>query len=279
MIDIQNIYKRFGRVRVLNGTACRVEPGQSVALWGPNGAGKTTLLRCVLGQVDFKGDIRIAGLDTRRHGKAVRRLIGYVPQEMAFYDDYRVMGVVRLMARLRGADRAACADRLARVGLAEHHRKRVRTLSGGMKQRLALAIALLNDPPVLALDEPTSNLDSAARNDLLRYLLELKTAGKTILFISHRPEEVAGLADRVLTLENGQVVDDQPATHFAQPNAQTDTATDASAHGHATALSPVKSGTDPVAPKDPGHTASPRAHPRLETAPMPASPLTSEVSP
>lgn len=217
MIQIQDLHKRFGRVRVLNGTTCHVEPGQSVALWGPNGAGKTTLLRCVLGLIDFQGHIHIDGLDVRRHGKLVRRRVGYVPQEMAFYDDYRIIEVVRLIARLRGATRLDVASCLPGVGLEQHRRKRVRELSGGMKQRLALGLALLNDPPVLALDEPTSNLDSGARSELLSRLIKLKSEGKTILFISHRPEEVIGLADRVLTLERGRVVADQSAELFASP--------------------------------------------------------------
>lgn len=214
MIDIQDVHKRFGRTVVLKGTTCRVAPGESVALWGSNGAGKTTLLRCMLGLIDFKGEIAVAGLDVRRRGKTARRMIGYVPQEMNFYDDYRVMEAMRLVARLRSTPRSACATRLASVGLDTDHRKRVRELSGGMKQRLALAIALLNDPPILALDEPMSNLDAAARKELLGQLIGLKSAGKTILFISHRPEEVAGLADRVLTLEHGRVADDQSAAAF-----------------------------------------------------------------
>lgn len=217
MIEINNVSKRFGRTRVLDGATCRIGPGQSVALWGSNGAGKTTLLRCMLGLIDFRGNITVAGMDVRRRGKTVRRLIGYVPQEMTFYDDYRLMEAMRLVARLRGTPRSACASQLQRVGLEADHRKRVRELSGGMKQRLALAMALLNDPPILALDEPTSNLDAAARRELLGQLIELKCAGKTILFISHRPEEVGGLAGRVLTLEHGRIIDDQTAADFGQP--------------------------------------------------------------
>jgi ABC-type multidrug transport system ATPase subunit len=208
MIQIDGVRKRFGRARVLDGVSFDVLTGQSVALWGSNGAGKTTLIRCVLGLIDFEGGVRVAGLDVRREGKRVRRLLGYVPQELAFYDDFRVIEAARFLARLRGADVGACEAGLASLGLAEHARKRVRELSGGMKQRLALSVALLNDPPVLVLDEPTSNLDSAGRRSLMELLLRVKGMGKTILFISHRPEEVRGLADRVLTLESGRVLTD-----------------------------------------------------------------------
>jgi ABC-2 type transport system ATP-binding protein len=209
VIEILGVRKRFGKATVLDGVTFSVRPGQSVALWGSNGAGKTTLIRCLLGLVDFDGTIRAAGLDVRRHGKAARRLLGYVPQELALYDDFRVIEAAGFMARLKGAAPGAVKARLGEVGLlGGHERKRVRELSGGMKQKLALAIALLNDPPILILDEPTSNLDTAARAALTDLLLSLKRAGKTILFISHRPEEVAGLADRVLTLEHGRVLTD-----------------------------------------------------------------------
>ena len=218
IIQISNVHKRFGRTQVLNGVSFEVSPGDAVALWGSNGAGKTTLIRCLLGLVDFDGSIRVAGHDVRREGKRVRRLIGYVPQELAFHDDFRVIEVARCLARIRGAASASCDTRLREFGLLEHARKRIRELSGGMRQRLALAVALLNDPPILILDEPTSNLDSAARRSLLDLLRDLKAKGQTILFISHRPEEVRGLADRVLTLECGRVIADQAAHVLGDPD-------------------------------------------------------------
>lgn len=207
IIDVRKSYNR--RTVVLDGTSFHVDVGQAVALWGSNGAGKTTLIRCLLGLVDFNGDIRVAGLDVRRDGKAVRRRVGYVPQEMAFYDDFRVLEAARFIARLRHTERRHCELRLDEQDLLPHSHKRVRELSGGMKQRLALALAMLNDPPVLVLDEPTSNLDTAGRRGLFQLLIGLKNRGKTILFISHRNEEVFGLADRVLTLEGGRVIRDE----------------------------------------------------------------------
>lgn len=205
MIRFNQVDKQFGAVRVLNGVSFEVAAGQAVALWGSNGAGKTTLLRCLLGLLRFRGQITVAGLDVRQQGKAARRLIGYVPQEIAFYDDYRVTEALKLVARLRRVGKLDVPARLSACGLAEHGRKRIRELSGGMKQRLGLALALMDDPPILILDEPTSNLDAQGRADMLEQLASLKRQGKTILFISHRPEEIAGLADRVMTLEHGRV--------------------------------------------------------------------------
>lgn len=216
MIRIESVHKRFGRFVALDSVSLGVERGQAVALWGPNGAGKTTLLRCTLGLLSFRGSVAIDGIDVRRRGKAARRLLGYVPQELAFYDDFRVVEAIAFFARLKRVDKAACARSLAFAGLGAHSRKRVRELSGGMKQRLALGIAMLTDPPILMLDEPTSNLDAVGRHDLLGRLAELRGRGKTVFFTSHRPEEVEELADRVITMESGRIVgDDAPRARGA----------------------------------------------------------------
>jgi ABC-type multidrug transport system ATPase subunit len=131
-----------------------------------------------------------------------------VPQELAFHDDMQLDVAMEFFARLRGVPRSRCAERLERVGLSGHEQQRVRDLSGGMKQRLALAVALLADPPVIVLDEPTSNLDALGREGVLQTLEELRVEGKTIVFASHRREEVQALADRLLVLESGRLVRD-----------------------------------------------------------------------
>lgn len=217
MIAVRDLQKRFGRARVLDGVTFGVAPGEAVALWGPNGAGKSTALRCALGLLNYRGSITIGGLDVRRAGRRVRRLIGYVPQELSFYDDLRVRDAMRLFARIRGASRDDARRLLGEVGLAEHRSKRVRNLSGGMKQRLALAIAQLTDPVVLLLDEPTSNLDAASRADVLTRLGALREKGKTILFTSHRSEEMERLADRVLTMENGRIIGERKPRRTEPP--------------------------------------------------------------
>jgi ABC-2 type transport system ATP-binding protein/nitrous oxidase accessory protein len=128
-----------------------------------------------------------------------------VPQELAFYDEMSALESACFFARLKGAPPAQALSVLTQVGLAEHAGKPVATLSGGMKQRLALALALLGDPPVLVLDEPTSNLDTGGRSQFLHLLAQVKAAGKTILFTSHRLEEIEGLADQVVVMERGAV--------------------------------------------------------------------------
>jgi len=206
MIRVDSLTLSFGRTRVLGGVSFEVARGEAVALWGPNGAGKTTVIRAALGLLPFRGTITIDGVDVRRRGKTARSLVGYVPQELSFYDDLRAGEAVRLFGRLRRTPKARGIEALERVGLSDQRRKRIGALSGGMKQRLALALALLADPPALILDEPTSNLDAQGRADMLDALVALRQSGKTILFTSHRSEEMDQLAHRVLTIEQGRIV-------------------------------------------------------------------------
>jgi nitrous oxidase accessory protein len=210
MIEVANLTKRFGPLTAVDDVSFQVQPGEAVALWGRNGAGKTTALHCLLGVIPYQGAIQVGGYNTAVDGKTARRLIGFVPQQLNFHDDLTVQETMQLYARLKRTTFAPIADLLARLGLAPHTAKAVGELSGGLKQRLALAVALLADPPLLILDEPTANLDVSARDDFLLLLAEQKAAGKTIIFSSHRPEEVVALADRVLVLEQGQLAADLP---------------------------------------------------------------------
>lgn len=215
MIRIESVTKRFGRARAVDDVSLEIAAGQSVALWGVNGAGKTTLIRCVLGLLRFSGRITVGGHDVLRRGKDSRMLIGYVPQELGFYDDLGVTEAVRFFARLKGIAVASTDEVLARVGLTGHGHKRIRELSGGMKQRLALAIAMLGDPPVLVLDEVTASLDACGREEFVSLLSHLSGSGRTMLFASHRVEEVATLAQRVVVLEGGRVRSECDAAMFA----------------------------------------------------------------
>jgi len=216
MISVRNLTKNFGRFTAVDDLSFDVVDGEAVALWGPNGAGKTTVIRCMLGLLRCRGAITVAGQNVRRHGKAARRAIGYVPQEIAFYDEFGAAEMLRFFARLKRTPRRRVDEVLEEVGLTPHRRKRVRELSGGMKQRLALASALLADPPLLILDELTSNLDATAQAGFMTLLRNLKRQGKTILFTSHRFDEVEGLADRVLLLDAGRLKEIVPPGHVAR---------------------------------------------------------------
>ena len=217
MIEIEHLTRTFGRATAVDDVSLTIHPGDSVALWGENGAGKSTLIRCVLGLLRYRGSVRIAGLDAWRQGKRARQLIGYVPQELGFYDDLRVGEALRFFGKLN-ADRVDDADAgLARVGLAGHAGKRIRELSGGMKQRLALSIALLGEPRILVLDEVTASLDACGRAEFIALLASLtKSQHHATLFASHRVEEIDALATRVVTLERGRVTADTSAADFVR---------------------------------------------------------------
>lgn len=213
MIRITNVTRRFGKVAAVNNISLDVERGRSLALWGANGAGKTTLIRCVLGLLRYDGQISVGGFDVARQGKQARMMIGYVPQELGFYDDLGVAQALHFFGRLKGIKPDATVS-LGSVGLTGHEHKRIRELSGGMKQRLALAIALLGDPSILVLDEVTASLDAVGREDFVGLLRQLSGAGRTMLFASHRVEEVAAMADHVGLLERGELKSITPTRQF-----------------------------------------------------------------
>ncbi len=215
MITVTNLTKTFGKLTAVNNLSFTVAVGEAIALWGANGAGKTTVMRCLLDLIPYDGEILIDGKNAAKEGKVVRSRIGFVPQELTFHDDMTVNETMQFYALLRklGYDHDYSAL-LERLQLKPHADKRIRDLSGGLKQRLALALALLSDPPVLFLDEPTASLDVHAREDFLSLLIELKQSGKTMVFSSHRFEEMLALADRVLVLAQGELQVDCPPTQL-----------------------------------------------------------------
>lgn len=210
MIQVEHLTKAFRRNVVLNDVSFNIEGGEAVALWGSNGAGKTTIIRCLLGLLTYQGRIKINDLDPVENPKATRSLIGYVPQELGFYDDLTVSETLDLSSRLRqvGADRAE--EVLGLVSLGDQRAKKVRELSGGMRQRLGMAVALLANPPVLLLDEPTSSLDVESRRQMVSLLDSLRGPDRVLVITSHRVEEVGMLVDRVLALEGGLLIDECP---------------------------------------------------------------------
>lgn len=205
MITFTHVTKRFGNYRAVDNLSLTVPMQQAAALWGPNGAGKTTVIKCLLGLLRYEGQIMVNGYDAYRQGRNARRLVGYVPQELAFYEEMSTLDTLRFFAQLKGAPLTAAVPILTQIGLEDHAGKPVDALSGGMKQRLALGLALLGDPPVLVLDEPTSNLDPAGRRQFLQLLSQVKAQGKTILFTSHRLEEIEQIADQVIVMEKGAI--------------------------------------------------------------------------
>lgn len=202
----RSLRKAYPGSIVLDDVDFDVEAGEMVLLLGANGAGKSTFLRCLLGIVPFDGEVRIGGLDPRRHGRAARGRIGYLPQSPGLHLDMTVEETLRFYATLRGAGPHRRSESLARSGLQGLGGRRVAELSGGMRQRLGFAVALLGDPPLLLLDEPTASLDTASRALFRDALAAARQRGTAIVLSTHAPGELADLADRTLVLDGGKLL-------------------------------------------------------------------------
>jgi ABC-2 type transport system ATP-binding protein len=205
MLKVKKVSRQFGSGFALQPITFALEPGEVIAVVGSNGAGKTTLIKCLLGLIRFEGQVTVGGVDVGRKGKDARKLMGYLPQNPSFHGDLTVAETAVFYAQLRGVDEARAREAVEAVGLFEHADKQVGALSGGMKQRLALAVVQLGNPPVLILDEPATGLDVSARQELRTFILDGRRAGKATLLSTHWLEDVPSTADRVLVLKDGQV--------------------------------------------------------------------------
>jgi ABC-2 type transport system ATP-binding protein len=213
-VRIEGLRCCFGRIVALDGLTLSIAAGQVVGIVGPNGAGKTTLIDVVSGLLRFaEGRVTVFGDDVARHGRAVRAHLGVVPQETALYEEVSARQNLRLSAALYDVpdERARIEHVLAVVGLTARADDAVRTLSGGMQRRLSIARALLHDPRLLVLDEPTLGVDIEARHDIWSYVRTLRSQGKTVLLATNYLDEAEALCDRVVMLRHGRVVaDDTP---------------------------------------------------------------------
>ena len=208
MIRAHAVTKRFGNVTVLDELSFSAEQGERVAVLGMNGAGKTTLMRCLLGLTEFAGQLEIAGRNVQTEGREARANIGYVPQRAPYFEG-SLFELVEFFSRLRGIETEQAESRLTQLGLslASHGMKETRELSGGMLQKVLLALALGADVPLLLLDEPTANLDARARRDFIRALGQVST-DTTVLLATHRLTDVEAVADRLLVLHGGRIAFD-----------------------------------------------------------------------
>lgn len=208
MIQVRGLTKTYGATRVLDGVDLDVEAGEVLLLLGTNGAGKSTLFRCLLGIEGYAGEVRVGGLDPLRHGRSARARIGYMPQSDGLHADLTAAETLDFYADLRGVDRAEGRRLLDEVGLSEAAELRVDELSGGMRQRLAFAVSLLGDPPVMLLDEPTSSLDGWSRELLMEKVRELAASGKTIVLSTHAERLPLRDVGRRQVLRGGRLVAD-----------------------------------------------------------------------
>ncbi len=212
MLRVAGLGKRYGKSVALDSVTFDLEAGEVLALIGSNGAGKSTLIKSIAGLVRHTGSVFVGGVDITRQPKAARRLMGYLPQHPALHADLTVRETAVFYADMKGVPHERARAGVEGVGLAEHAEKTVAALSGGMRQRLALAVALLADPPLLVLDEPGTGLDISARLELRHLVQEQRARGIAVLLSTHWLEDVPYIADRVMVLDHGHVASLGPAS-------------------------------------------------------------------
>lgn len=212
MIRARDLRRDYGPRHALAGVTLDVEPGETVALLGPNGAGKSTLLAILAGVLAAtSGSAEVAGLKLPQQAHRLGRIVGYVPQGESVYPELTVAENLRFFARMQGAKRVP--DGLLRdVHMEARADQRAGTLSGGLRQRLALACSLAHDPKVLLLDEPGTGLDPAARERFAQIVARFRGRERAVLLTTHSLEEAQRVADRVIFLVDGQVRETLPAS-------------------------------------------------------------------
>ena len=213
-LELLAVTRRFGSTLAVADVAFRAGPGEVLGLLGPNGAGKTTTMRLLTGYLrPTSGTVRVDGRDPADDRSGVRALIGYVPEASAVYGEMTATSYLRFWARVRGVPRrqrgAAVTKALRNAGVEQWAGQRVSTLSRGLRQRVAIAQALVHDPQVLVLDEPTAGLDPRQVSET-RSLVERLGRTRTIVLSSHLLNEVSQLCGRVVVLDRGRVIADRP---------------------------------------------------------------------
>ncbi len=217
MIQVENLTKHYGKFTAVNDVSFTVNEGEVFALLGPNGSGKTTTMKTIVGlNVPSAGRVRINGNDVREHPREAKRLLSYLPQRVVFPENLTAREVVRFYGRMRDMSSTLADEALARANFNGFSDKAVGEFSGGMVQRLGLAIASLADAPVLLLDEPTANLDPLGVKRFREFILEQKAKGKTIIFSTHLLAEAEQLADRVGIFVSGKLVAQETIANLRQ---------------------------------------------------------------
>ncbi len=211
-IRIDHLTKRYGPQTAVDDVSFQVSAGEVLGFLGPNGAGKSTTMRMICGLIaPNEGSIAVGGHDVATDPQAVRRMIGYLPESNPLYEDMPVLDLLRFAARIQGVARNAQDQRIREMvevcGLSPEKHKKVGELSKGFRQRVGLAQAMVHDPQVLILDEPTTGLDPNQIVEIRSLIKELGQA-KTVIFSTHILPEVEAVCDRILIINKGRIVAD-----------------------------------------------------------------------
>ena len=212
VITVSQVVKQFGRFAALRGVSAEFAPARMYAILGDNGAGKTTLLRVLAGLAPLtSGSVSMLGVTNLR---SVRHQIGYMAHPSLLYDEMSGMENLRYFARLYGIEnQQRCSEVIEAVKLDPTLTRPVGQYSQGMRQRMSLARALLNDPKILLLDEPFSNVDARSAREMVSLLAHLRNEARTILVVTHQAALLEGVADEFIWMEAGQIADRRPSLH------------------------------------------------------------------
>lgn len=205
MLEVAGVSKSYGRSKALRDISFEVRKGGKTLLLGPNGAGKSTLVKTIMGLHNFQGRIAIDGFDNVKEGSKARETTGYVPQVFSFYEGLTVEQGAKLIATVKGARPESALEKLEAVGLTRARAKSIHALSGGMRQRFGLAMALLTDPPFLVFDEPLASIDLRGQLGFLELVNRLASAGATFLIATHL-SGLGDFADDAVVLHRGRMV-------------------------------------------------------------------------
>lgn len=208
IVELQQVEKSYQGVNALHQLNLELKQGEVLGLFGHNGAGKTTTIKLILGLIAATaGQVRVFGEDpTQSEARTLRRQLGFLQENVSFYDQLTGLEVLQYFARLKGIPKQSCHALLEQVGLSQAGKRRVKTYSKGMRQRLGLAQALLGEPKLLLLDEPTVGLDPIATQDFYRRIEQLKEQGCTVILCSHVLPGVEKYIDRALILGRGKLL-------------------------------------------------------------------------
>jgi ABC-2 type transport system ATP-binding protein len=216
IITIRDLKKSYDQeTMVLKGVNLEIYPGQIIGYIGPNGAGKTTTVKILIGMLDgFTGYVRIMGYDIVEDTMQIKRKIGYIPEETALYEALTPMEYLRFVGQIYGMDEALIEKKTGKMlqifNLTESMNTRMTAFSKGMRQKVLITAGLIHDPEIIFLDEPLSGLDANSTIIMKEILVGLAAQGKTIFYCSHIMDVVERISDRIVLIDNGQVIADRP---------------------------------------------------------------------
>ncbi|MEQ6376893.1 ABC transporter ATP-binding protein [Bacillaceae bacterium S4-13-58] len=219
MISVKNVGKTYRNKKVIHEVSFDIKKGESICLLGPNGAGKTTLLK-MLASVEnhTKGSITYLGVPLKKSFKKLRKQSGYVSQEIVLYEEMKVKDQIQFWQKItkKKASSEYINETIQLLRLHDVWDERTENLSGGWKRKLHLCVGMIHEPEICFLDEPTAGVDIAARLDIIKWLKKLHEQGMTLIFISHHWDEMKQLGERILLLENGELLFDGSETELDQ---------------------------------------------------------------